>query len=77
MTEKNETLDPEQKAKWDAGVAAAKQAMAESDRPIMLMDEMPGVGLEPDIEAMGWNSVWASEENSARWTASSQNTDKV
>lgn len=55
------------KVQWNDGVDAAKAALANSDKPIFLMDEMPGPGLEPDHMAMGWNSVWASEENSERW----------
>ena len=77
MSVENETMTPEQQAQWDAGVAAAKKAMAESDKPILMMDEVPGIGLEADITAMGWNSVWASEENSTRWKAFGENTDKV
>ncbi|MBO1897527.1 hypothetical protein HNW13_017460 [Shewanella sp. BF02_Schw] len=63
---KNE-LSPEQQSAWDRGVEAAQKALSSSDKPIMMLDELPGISMESDVEAMGWNSVWASEENSARF----------
>ena len=33
----------------------------------MMMDELPGLSMESDVEAMGWNSIWASDENKARF----------
>jgi hypothetical protein len=67
MSDVDKEIDPEVQADWDAGVAAAKESLAASDGPIMMMDEMPGISMDPDVKAMGWNSVWASEENRTRW----------
>ena len=51
---------------FDAGVAAAKAALAASDKPIFLRDEV-APDLTTDAYAMGWNSVWAGDENRQRW----------
>ncbi|MGN3967124.1 hypothetical protein ACS0ZG_28070 [Burkholderia gladioli] len=45
-----------------AGVAAATAALAASDKPIFLQDEVA-----TDAYAMGWNSVWAGDENKKCW----------
>lgn len=60
-------LSPEQQSAWDIGVEAAHKALSSSDKPIMMMDELPGLSMESDVEAMGWNSIWASDENKARF----------
>ncbi|WP_157649197.1 hypothetical protein [Burkholderia ubonensis] len=56
---------------FNAGVAAAKAALAASDKPIFLRDEV-GPDLTTDAYAMGWNSVWAGEENRQRWASVKQ-----
>jgi hypothetical protein len=53
---------------FDAGVESAKAALAESDKPLLMTDELHDDELST-ANAMGWNSVWASEENSRRWAA--------
>ncbi|WP_157381690.1 hypothetical protein [Burkholderia ubonensis] len=49
-----------------AGVAAATAALAASVKPIFLLDEV-APDLLTDAYAMGWNSVWAGDENKKRW----------
>jgi hypothetical protein len=68
MSNNKESFSPKQQEKWSAGVSAAKKALASRDTPIYIVDELPGLTIEPDIEAMGWNSISASEENSKRWS---------
>lgn len=51
---------------FDSGVAAAKAELAASDSPILVMDEA-GINQTANSHAMGWNSIWASEENGRRW----------
>ncbi|HCE7248310.1 TPA: hypothetical protein NHR53_006212 [Pseudomonas aeruginosa] len=53
---------------FDAGAASAKALLAESENPLMMTDELHDDELST-ANAMGWNSVWASEENSRRWAA--------
>lgn len=53
---------------FDAGVASAKALFAESSRPLMMVDELCADELSA-ANAKGWNSVWASPENSRRWQA--------
>ncbi|NWD57235.1 hypothetical protein HX878_21125 [Pseudomonas veronii] len=59
-----DTLRLRQEA-YDAGAAAAADLLAASDSPIMLTDELCGDELSTAY-AMGWNSKWASEENTRR-----------
>lgn len=66
MKKEIDELSPEQKSEWNRGVNAAKAALDASDKPIFMMDELPILSLEPSLEAMGWNSVWAGQENSSR-----------
>lgn len=54
-----------------AGKEAALATLAESTRPLLLMDEMCN-SAEETAFAMGWNSVWASDENKQRWDALKQ-----
>lgn len=65
MTETNRSIATEDQIKFDDGVMAAKQAMEKSNKPIVLMDEL-GDGVDPNYRAIGWNTVWASEENRNR-----------
>ncbi|MGV8486350.1 hypothetical protein ACV34S_21775 [Pseudomonas aeruginosa] len=53
---------------FDAGVASAKAQLAGSNKPLLVMDEHCD---DPcaSANAMGWNSVCASDENNARWAA--------
>lgn len=53
---------------FDAGVESAKAVLAESDKPLMVMDELHDDELST-ANAKGWNLVWASPENSRRWHA--------
>ncbi|MDD1011605.1 hypothetical protein M5G27_29530 [Pseudomonas shahriarae] len=53
---------------FDAGVASAKALLAESSNPVLMVDELCDDELST-ANAKGWNSVWASPENSRRWQA--------
>ncbi|WP_311061603.1 hypothetical protein [Pseudomonas aeruginosa] len=53
---------------FDAGVVSAKAQLARSNKPLLLMDEHCD-DLCASANAMGWNSVCASDENKARWAA--------
>jgi len=56
-------------AEWNAwraeGKTAAEQALLHSSGPILLKDEY-GPMPQDMAKAMGWNAVWASEENRRR-----------
>jgi hypothetical protein len=57
-------LSPEQAA--EVGKKNALAALEKSPSPIFAMDEF--CDKETDrAYAIGWNSIWASEENGARW----------
>lgn len=58
--------DAELTASSEKGMAEAKAAMAASAGPIFLKDEGGFDSLE-QAYAMGWNAVWASEENHERF----------
>lgn len=62
------TTESELQEAFEAGVASAKASLAESDKPLMMTDELQDDEISTS-NAMGWNSVWASEENSRRWAA--------
>jgi hypothetical protein len=49
----------------DDGVAAAKNALATQSRPIFLADEFSSNELQ-NANAIGWNSVYATQENLSR-----------
>jgi hypothetical protein len=49
----------------EAGIAAARSWMDDSTLPVFLRDEGCACPFEMSY-AMGWNSVWASDENRAR-----------
>lgn len=51
---------------YNNGVEAAKSMLASSSAPLFIKDEYSFNDLA-NSEAMGWNSVWASEENNRRW----------
>ena len=53
---------------FEAGVASAKALLAESDKPIHMVDELCDDELLT-ANAKGWNSIWASPENNRRWKA--------
>jgi hypothetical protein len=59
-----------------AGKAAAEVALARSEDAIFAADELTGSKSDTAF-AMGWNSVWASDENRRRCAraAVTQNTD--
>ncbi|WP_155629586.1 hypothetical protein [Burkholderia territorii] len=57
---------PWKSAAFDAGVVAANAMLATTDGPIFLMDEL-GFDEHANCRAMGWNSIWASDENRRRW----------
>lgn len=58
--------DAQRKEAFEAGAASARVALASSNDPLMMMDELCDDELST-AQAMGWNSVWASEENRQRW----------
>ncbi|MGC8213096.1 hypothetical protein [Ralstonia pseudosolanacearum] len=63
----NKTSRAEERTeRFDAGVAAANAVLSASDAPIFLRDEV-APDMTTDAYAMGWNSVWASDENQKRW----------
>ncbi|MBA9859261.1 hypothetical protein D7S81_21795 [Ralstonia insidiosa] len=51
---------------YEAGVIAAKAALDGAGTPILSRDES-ALGEPERSYALGWNSVWASEENRRRW----------
>lgn len=51
---------------FQRGVEAAERALVGAIRPLLLMDEA-GADESANIEAMGWNSVWAGEANQKLW----------
>ncbi len=58
--------ETQRKEAVEAGAASAKAMLAQSNYPLVMMDELCDDELST-CHAMGWNSVWASEENSRRW----------
>ncbi len=70
-----EKLTDEEQAAYDLGRQAAEAMLAHfPDEPILLKDEMPMMLDQAkerlaSLEAMGWNAVWASEENHRRFQA--------
>lgn len=77
MNKTDETLEASAEQKeFESGISSAKEALSRTDNPILLMDELPGLSLEPDVFAMGWNSVWASTENRERLEAILQERKK-
>lgn len=58
--------ETEIKEAFDAGAASARAHLNESDEPLLMVDEFHDDELAT-ANAKGWNSVWASEENSRRW----------
>lgn len=60
--------ESQRKEAYEAGAASAKLVLAESSNPLMMVDELHEDELAT-ANAMGWNSVWASDENSRRWAA--------
>lgn len=51
---------------FEASVAAANAMHATTDGPIFLMDEF-GFDEHANCHAIGWSSIWASDENRRRW----------
>lgn len=60
--------EAQRKEAYEAGAASAKAVLAESSKPLMMVDELCDDELST-ANAMGWNSVWASDENSRRWSS--------
>jgi hypothetical protein len=58
--------DNEREYLYCKGVNAAKQALVGATFPLLLVDETKH-GESANIEAMGWNSVCAGEENQLLW----------
>lgn len=56
----------ERKNAYEEGVTSAKTFLAESENSLLMTDEFCNDELSTAL-AMGWNSVWASEENRQRW----------
>jgi hypothetical protein len=52
---------------YEAGVIAATAALKAADLPILPRDQS-SLGEPERSYALGWNSVWANEENRARWS---------
>jgi len=50
---------------FEAGAASAQAVLAESSNPLLMANELCDDELST-AHAMGWNSVWAVEENSRR-----------
>ncbi|WP_020190762.1 hypothetical protein [Pseudomonas putida] len=61
----SEAFDPQRKEAFEAGAAAATTEMNRSTNPLLPMDEAGDDELAT-AQAMGWNSVWAGEENRRR-----------
>jgi hypothetical protein len=61
-----EPAEAEWNAWWAEGKAAAEQALVDSSSPIFLQDES-GPRPQDTAKAMGWNSVWASQDNRRRF----------
>ena len=55
----------QRKEAFEAGAASAKAVLAESSNPLLMSNELCDDELST-AHAMGWNSVWAAEENSRR-----------
>lgn len=60
--------EAELQAASERGRTAAMAMLDKSSAPLFIKDELC-VNEEATAEAMGWNSVWASDENQARWAA--------
>lgn len=56
----------EKKEAFKRGVSAAKNALKRADRPLMIQDEFSFSEIQ-SVEAMGWNSIYASDENQTLW----------
>lgn len=63
-----EPTETELKAAVERGQISARAALETSTRPIFMVDEMCSSQVAT-AEAMGWNSIAASEENRKRWAA--------
>lgn len=63
--------EDEKKEAYDRGVSFAKSALINATRPLMLQDEC-GFNETRNIESMGWNSIYASDENQALWKKESE-----
>ncbi len=59
------------KSEFEAGAASASAELQRSNGSLLPMDEV-GEDLVSSAGAMGWNSVWAGEENSLRVKANSE-----
>jgi len=57
----------EKEAACKQGEEAARAVLAQSEGPIMLMDE-GGLSDTDFAFAVGWNSIAVSDENRRRWT---------
>lgn len=60
----------------DAGAEAARSTLASSKGPISILDEY-GISDQLNAEAIGWNSVYAGEENQNRLKASKSENASV
>lgn len=67
--------EAELKEAANAGICGANAALAQSDKPLLIMDEYCQDELATAY-AIGWNSVWACDENRRRWADYKDNGDE-